>query len=171
MPVAQACEWIRQACLGMQEAHDHNLIHRDIKPSNLLLTREQQVKIVDFGLVRQFSKRMTALGTVLGSIDYMPPEQSHDASSVGTAADIYGLGATLFWLLTGEPPYLRQTRLSDAIVTLQREPPRQARQLRPEIPAELETVVQSLLERDPTRRPALPLTVSRSLLPFTLSRS
>jgi serine/threonine protein kinase len=151
----------------LQEAHDRNLIHRDIKPSNLLLSRDQQVKIVDFGLARQLSKRMTEIGTMLGSIDYMPPEQSLDASAVGTAADIYGLGATLFWLLTGEPPYPRVKKLSDALTALRQDPPRAASILRTEVPPELETILQSLLDRDPTRRPALPLTVARALLPFT----
>jgi serine/threonine protein kinase len=167
VPITQACEWISQACLGLQEAHDRNLIHRDIKPSNLLLTRDQQVKIVDFGLARQLSKRMTEIGTMLGSIDYMPPEQSLDASAVGTAADIYGLGATLFWLLTGEPPYPRVKQLSDALTALRQDPPRTATSLRDDVPPELEAILQSLLDRDPTRRPALPLTVARALLPFT----
>jgi serine/threonine protein kinase len=166
-PIPQACEWICQACLGLQEAHDRSLIHRDIKPSNLLLTTECHVKLVDFGLARQFSKRLTEVGAMLGSIDYMPPEQALDASAVGTAADIYGLGATLFWLLTGDTPYPRKQKLSDAIMALRRDPPRRASRLRPEVPPELEAVLQTLLDRDPTRRPALPLTVARALLPFT----
>lgn len=162
-PVSQACEWIRQAALGLQEAHDRSLIHRDIKPSNLLLDRKGQVKIVDFGLVRQFCKPLTRRGALLGSIDFMPPEQSVDSSAVGTGADIYGLGASLFWLLTGEPPYPRSRRMSEALSALQHTPPRTLRSLRPEAPPELETLLNSMLDRDPTHRPALPLTVSRAL--------
>ncbi len=164
--ISQACEWIRQAAIGLHEAHDRYLIHRDIKPSNLLLTKQGQVKIVDFGLVRQFCQRMTDPGMLLGSIDYMPPEQSLDASGVGTAADIYGLGATLFWLLTGEPPYPRVRQASQALAALRQNPPRPLRALRPDAMPELEALIQTMLDRDPTRRPALPLTVSRALVPF-----
>jgi serine/threonine protein kinase len=166
VPIEQACHWIGQAALALQDAHDRTLIHRDIKPSNLLLTREGNVKIVDFGLVQQFSKRLTQRGLLLGTIDYMPPEQSCDAAAVTTAADIYGLGATLFWLLTGEPPYPRTQKLSQTLEFLRRNNPRPLRSLRPDAPPELEALLQSLLHRDPTCRPALPLTVSRALTAF-----
>src|SRR5208283_2858335 len=78
LSIPQACEWIRQAACGLQEAHDRHLIHRDIKPSNLLLTARNQVKVVDFGLARQFCSRLTDPCSLLGSIEFMPPEQSHD---------------------------------------------------------------------------------------------
>src|SRR5256884_8159428 len=100
-PVGQACEWVRQAASGLQEAHDRHLVHRDVKPSNLLLDEQGRVKLVDFGLVRQFSSRLTDPRVLLGSVEFMAPEQSHDPSGVGPAADVYGLGATLFWLPTG----------------------------------------------------------------------
>ena len=164
--VSQACEFIRQAALGLQEAHDRNLIHRDIKPSNLLLDKKGQVKLVDFGLVRQFCKPMTRRGTLLGSIDFMPPEQSVDSSAVGSSADIYGLGASLFWLLTGEPPYPRMKRMSDALEALQQTAPRNLHALRADAPNELAGLVATMLDRDPTCRPALPLTVARALTPF-----
>ncbi len=150
----------------MQEAHDRTLIHRDIKPSNLLLTAGGDVKIVDFGLAQQFCKRQTEHGLLLGSIDYMAPEQSLDASAVGTAADIYGLGATLFYLLTGEPPYPRTRKLSAALAMIRHNPPRPLRTLRPDLPVELESLLGRILHRDPSCRPALPLTVIRELSPF-----
>ncbi len=165
--VGPACEWIRQAAYGLQEAHDHQLIHRDIKPSNLLLTSQNQVKLVDFGLARQFSSRLTDPNALLGTVEFMSPEQSRDPSFVGSHADIYGLGATLFFLLTGEPPYPEVRSLSEALRMLQESRPRHLRQLRPDIPPELDTLIARMLDPDPPRRPALPLTVMNALLPFT----
>ena len=78
---ARACEWIRQAASGLQEAHDHHLIHRDLKPSNLLLTANDQVKVVDFGLARQVSSHKTDPRALLGSLEFMAPEQSTDPSA------------------------------------------------------------------------------------------
>ena len=167
LPVAQACEWVRQAACGLQEAHDRHLIHRDVKPSNLLLTARQQVKVVDFGLARQFCSRLTDPHALLGSVEFMPPEQSHDPSAVGAEADIYGLGATLFWLLAGQPPYLVTRSLRDALRALQNERPRRLRDLRPDVPAELDELIDRMLDRDLKRRPAMPLTVMNALLPFT----
>jgi hypothetical protein len=164
--IGTACAWIAQAAAGLQEAHDHHLIHRDIKPSNLLLTREKRIKVVDFGLAQQSNLRQTTRGSMLGTIDFMPPEQSLDSSSVGGAADIYGLGATLFWLLTKEPPYPRARTLREAVEQLQASPARLIRGLRPDVSPELEAFIHGMLERDPARRPALPLTVSRILGAF-----
>src|SRR5207237_3355440 len=101
----EACEGIRQAASGLQHAFEHGLVHRDIKPSNLLLTPQKQVKILDFGLARLGRRRHTEAHTMLGSVDYMPPEQARDARSVDIRADIYGLGGTLYWLLTGHKPF------------------------------------------------------------------
>jgi response regulator RpfG family c-di-GMP phosphodiesterase/serine/threonine protein kinase len=165
--IAPACEWIRQAASGLQEAHDHHLIHRDIKPSNLLLSTLKQVKVMDFGLVRQFSSRLTSHHNLLGTLDYMAPEQSCDPSLVDGRADIYGLGATLFWLLTGEPPYPPARSLREALRLMQSGNPRRLRSLRPEAPAELEALIDGMLRPDPAERPALPLNVMNELLPFT----
>jgi serine/threonine protein kinase len=167
VPIPQACEWIRQAAFGLQEAHDHQLIHRDIKPSNLLLlTSQNQVKLVDFGLARQFSSRLTDPNALLGTVEFMSPEQSRDPSFVGSHADIYGLGATLFFLLTGEPPYPEVRSLSEALRMLQETRPRHLRQLRPDAPRDLDALIDRMLDPDPPRRPALPLTVMNALLPF-----
>jgi response regulator RpfG family c-di-GMP phosphodiesterase/serine/threonine protein kinase len=160
---AQACDWIRQAACGLQEAHDHHLVHRDIKPSNLLRTATGQVKIVDFGLARQFCSILTNRQVLLGSVEFMAPEQSRDPTAVSPHADIYGLGATLFWMLTGELPYPPKATLASALRALQEDPPRRVQALRPEVPAELDMLVASMLERDPAKRPAIPLVVMNAL--------
>jgi response regulator RpfG family c-di-GMP phosphodiesterase len=166
VPIPRACEWIRQAAAGLQEAHDHHLVHRDIKPSNLLLTARGEVKVVDFGLVRQFCSSLTDPRALLGSVEFMAPEQSHDPTGVGAAADVYGLGATLFWLLTGQPPYPVTRVIGKALRALQQEPPRRLRALLPDAPPELEALLERLLARDPARRPHMPLTVMNALAPF-----
>src|SRR5204863_5272884 len=126
---------------GLQSAHDRHLIHRDIKPSNILLTRQGQAKLVDFGLARQLPSRLTDPRVLLGSVEFMAPEQSHDPSAVGKEADIYALGAALFWLLTGEPPYPYSAHVGLALRSLQRDEPRRLRKLRPDVPAELDEVM------------------------------
>jgi response regulator RpfG family c-di-GMP phosphodiesterase/tRNA A-37 threonylcarbamoyl transferase component Bud32 len=164
--IAEACNWIRQAAAGLQAAHDQHLVHRDLKPSNLLLTSLGQVKLVDFGLVRQFSSRLTDPRALLGSLEFMPPEQSHDPSSVGKEADIYSLGATLFWLLTGEAPYPYRSSTAQSIRMLQQEQPRRLQMLRADVPEELDELVAKMLDRNPTRRPSSPLAVINALHSF-----
>jgi response regulator RpfG family c-di-GMP phosphodiesterase/serine/threonine protein kinase len=164
--VAQACGYIRQAAAGLQAAHDRHLVHRDLKPSNLLLGPAGQVKLVDFGLARQFSSRLTDPRALVGSVEFMPPEQSHDPSLVGKEADVYGLGATLFWLLAGEGPYPYVEHVGQALRLLQQDAPRRLRSLRADVPEELDALVGQMLSRNPAHRPASPLGVMNALRPF-----
>ncbi len=164
--VTDACHFIYQAASGLQAAHDRHLIHRDLKPSNLLLTGAKAVKLVDFGLARQFSSRLTDQRALLGSVEFMPPEQSHDPSQVGKEADIYGLGATLFWLLTGEGPYPYQAHVGHALRVLQQQEPRRLRSLRSDVPLELDELVNRMLTRNPAERPSSALAVMNALRPF-----
>jgi serine/threonine protein kinase len=169
--VARACDCIRQAACGLQAAHDRHLVHRDLKPSNLLLTASGRVKLVDFGLVRQFCSRLTDPRALLGSIEFMAPEQSQDPSAVGKEADIYALGTTLFWLLTGEAPYPFASSVGAALRALQRDRPRRLRDLRPEAPAALEALIDGMLERNPAHRPPSPLAVMNALAPFAAGQT
>jgi serine/threonine protein kinase len=110
LPVADACEIVRQTALGLQAAHEEGLVHRDVKPANLMLTRRGQVKLLDLGLARFHAPQsedlaVTAIGMALGTPDFMAPEQITDGASVDIRADIYGLGCTLFMLLAGRPPF------------------------------------------------------------------
>lgn len=169
--VSQACAYIRQAATGLHVAHDRHIIHRDIKPSNLLLNEEDQIKLVDFGLARTFSSRLTDPRALLGSLDYMPPEQSVDPSSVGKEADIYGLGATLFYLLTGEGPHPPEKNLTKGLSRLQETPARRVRDLRIDVPEALDDLIAQLLDRNPAKRPCSPLLVMHALTLFVTSES
>jgi response regulator RpfG family c-di-GMP phosphodiesterase/serine/threonine protein kinase len=166
--VVDACNYVRQAAAGLQAAHDRHLVHRDVKPSNLLRNSAGQIKLVDFGLARQFSSQLTDPRALLGSVDFMPPEQSHDPSSVGKEADIYSLGATLFWLLTGEGPYPFNASVAQSLRALQQKEPRRLSSLRPDVPEELDFFVSQMLDRNPGRRPTSPLVVLNALGPFAL---
>src|SRR5205085_960878 len=110
LPVAEACELIRQAALGLQHAHERGMVHRDIKPANLLRTPGGQVKILDFGLSQLVDETGPAdaplpSAVVVGTPDYLAPEQARDPARVDIRADIYSLGCTLYHLLTGRPPF------------------------------------------------------------------
>ncbi len=104
---ADACEIVRQAALGLQHAHEQQLVHRDVKPSNLLLNRAGIVKLLDFGLARLASNQttLTTTGQMIGTLDFLAPEQASDARRVDIRSDIYSLGCTLYYLLTGQPPF------------------------------------------------------------------
>ena len=172
LPVADACEAIRQAALGLQHAHEHGLVHRDIKPSNLMLTPQGQVKVLDLGLALLHGeiseKGLTTAGQIMGTFDYMAPEQAFDPHGVDGRADVYSLGCTLFFLLTGQSPYTgseyRQplkkmlAHASQPVPSLQR--------LRPDAPQELESLLQRLLAKKPTDRFATPQDVATALTPF-----
>src|SRR5262249_10110975 len=109
MPVAHACHFVRQAALGLQHAHEHGMVHRDIKPSNLMLSREGNralIKILDFGLAKVQSEGsvdggLTHEGQMIGSPDYIAPEQISNAREADIRADVYSLGCTLYYLLSG----------------------------------------------------------------------
>jgi response regulator RpfG family c-di-GMP phosphodiesterase len=165
-PVAQACEYICQAASGLQHAYEHGLVHRDIKPSNLILTPQQQIKILDFGLARLCRRRHTEAHTMLGSVDYMAPEQARDARSVDIRADIYGLGGTLYWLLTGCKPFPGDRPVIEELLARQRESPLPPRQARPEIPVELEALVLQMMALDPAGRYPTPASVISALHAF-----
>jgi response regulator RpfG family c-di-GMP phosphodiesterase/serine/threonine protein kinase len=164
--VPQACDFIRQAASGLQHAHEHGLVHRDIKPSNLLLTSEGQVKILDFGLARLCRRRHTEAHIMLGSVDYMAPEQARDARSVDIRADIYGLGGTLHWLLAAQKPFPGERPILEELLARQRESPQALSKYRRDIPLELEAIVYQMMALDPNDRYSTPLAVMTALAAF-----
>jgi formylglycine-generating enzyme required for sulfatase activity/serine/threonine protein kinase len=178
MPVAHACLFIHQAALGLQHAHEEGLIHRDIKPHNLMLSRKGDkatVKILDFGLAKaareklagdiESSRALTGAGQALGTPTYMAPEQIMDASTADIRADIYSLGGTLYYLLTGRPPFQAKSLydLYQAHISRIADP---LNQVRPDVPAELAALVAKMLAKDPAERFQTPGEVAQALKPF-----
>ncbi len=179
LPVAEACELIRQAAVGLDEAHDHEMVHRDIKPSNLILAEQRReppiVKILDMGLAllndpkSQAAGALTGTGQMMGTLDYMPPEQGGDSHDVDIRADIYGLGATLYKLLCGEAPFggPEYNNAVKKIVALGSEEPQAIADRRGDLPAGLGDVVHRMLAKDPVARYSTPAEVIDALAPFT----
>jgi len=202
LPVADACEIIRQAAMGLQHAHEHGLVHRDIKPSNLMLARPDRgpksqdrdkeavapssaptvecrppgpaVKILDLGLARfreswPADKSMTVAGYVLGTPDYMAPEQVTDSHSVDIRADIYGLGCTLYTLLVGQPPFAGPSHESafDKMSAHAHETIPSICSVRDDVSEELQAVLDRTLAKSPAQRFATPGELAGALGPLT----
>jgi serine/threonine protein kinase len=171
LPVADACELARQAALGLQHAHEHGLVHRDVKPSNVMLTRAGLVKVLDLGLALlrggAMDEKLTQTGGIMGTYDYMAPEQASESHDVDIRADVYSLGCTLYCLLTGRPPFADSRRALDKIRAHAEAPVPPIRQLRPEVPEALAEVVQRMLAKQPHHRFATAGEVAIGLLPFT----
>ena len=136
---------------AVQYAHDHGVVHRDLKPSNVLLASTSIPKITDFGLAKQAELALTATGDILGTPQYMAPEQAGGKRTVGPSAGIYALGAILYECLTGRPPFRGATVL-ETMNQVQSLPPVSPRQLQPKVPRDLETICLKCLEKEPARR-------------------
>ena len=195
LPVAEACELIRQTALALQCAHEHGLVHRDIKPSNIMLARSGEVKLLDLGLARfrsgglsaeggtgvspvlaestgkmpvPPSEEMTGTGQAMGTADYMAPEQAADSRTVDIRADLYSLGCTLYKLLSGQGPFSGPAYHG----TLEKmhahvhQPAPPIRQLVLELPEALAAIIGRLLAKDPAARFSTPAEVAIALAPW-----
>jgi serine/threonine-protein kinase len=163
LPPARAVHLLRQVCGALAEAHAVGLVHRDIKPGNILACerggRHDVAKLLDFGLVQTHNlagsgaeaTRLTQTGAIAGTPAYMAPEQAAGKMDLDARADIYSLGAVAYFLLTGRPPFVRETPLLTLLAHLTDSLP-PPRELRPDLPADLEAVVLRCLEKDPTPR-------------------
>ncbi len=174
LSVAQACELIRQAALGLDYVASRGLVHRDIKPSNLMLARDGRVKIMDLGLALLSDEtsgrdELTSQNQIMGTADYMAPEQALDSHKVDIRADLYSLGCTLYYLLAGMPP-LGGTAFASPMRKLlghtQGQLPSIAER-RADLPSELTALLERLLARDPAERPGSPATVAEALALFS----
>jgi response regulator RpfG family c-di-GMP phosphodiesterase len=162
---AEACDLAYQVASALMEAHKQQLVHRDIKPPNILVTPEGQAKLLDFGLARRFCSRATEPGALLGTVGFMAPEQIRDASSVDPRADLFGLGCTLFWCLTGRTPFPGQGDLLTDLLSRPMQPP-SVRAFEPSIPPGLDAVVARMMATKPDDRYPTAEAVTRALLPF-----
>jgi len=173
LPVPEACEAIRQAALGLQHAYEQGLVHRDIKPSNIIVSRNgRAVKLVDLGLARlmegernEEAHRITQEGFVIGTPDFLAPEQARNPMAVDIRADIYALGGTLYYLLTGKVPY-DGANPTEKLLKHCTEPPPALLARRPDAPPQLEQIIHWCMEKKPEARPQTPLQLALALQPF-----
>ena len=167
LPAAEACDYVRQAALALQHAHERGMVHRDIKPHNLMRTADGRIKVLDFGLARFASEvapaesdtaadddgdGMTTAGMVLGTVEYIAPEQRRDPHAADIRADIYSLGRTLCFLLTGQPPSAENKAMHKLA------------------PSGLDRVLDHMLAADPAERYATPAEAAAALAPFADAR-
>ena len=173
LPPPRACDCARQAALGLQHAYERGLVHRDIKPQNLLLTPSGAVKVLDLGLARlghdgadgDLTSLVTQEGAIMGTPDYMAPEQTLNAHGVDIRADLYSLGCTLYFLLSGRPPFAGGS-LGEKIAKHQSCDPEAVERLRPEVPPALAAVVRRLLAKRPEDRFPTPAEAAAALSDF-----
>jgi eukaryotic-like serine/threonine-protein kinase len=169
-PIDQACDCIRQAALGLQHAFECGMVHRDIKPSNLFLSKKGVLKILDMGLARvldpaegEFESRITQEGLVVGTPDYLAPEQARDSRNTDIRADIYSLGCTFYYLLCGHTPFQGGTPTEKMLKHTTEPVPSLTR---PDVPPKLAAIVYRMLAKTPEERYERPNEVAFALQPF-----
>jgi len=171
LPWKTAINILIQACKGLQHASERNMVHRDIKPANILVDKAGQVKILDLGLARSFqvvqdnlTQDLSDGSDVMGSIDYIAPEQAIANNAVDVRADIYSLGATFYTLVTGKPPVDGTT--AQKLLQHQMQMPAPISRLRPEVPESLNNVIFKMMAKRPEYRYTTPNEVIAALTPF-----
>jgi len=188
LPVGLACDIVRQVASGLQYAYEQGMVHRDIKPPNVLLQRSGTalssgylVKIVDFGLALLVDASEgengegesgegdgmlpTAKNVVVGTPDYLSPEQARNLRTVDVRSDLYSLGCTFYFLLTGQVPFPGGTPL-EKLIRQTREEPAAVEQLRPDIPQEVASIVRCLMAKEPSHRYQSPAELVLELMPL-----
>ncbi|HUE71084.1 MAG TPA: protein kinase [Pirellulaceae bacterium] len=154
LPIATAAECVRDIATVLKYAHEQKVLHRDLKPSNILLDAHGRVRITDFGLAKRVEGEsdLTMTGQILGTPSYMSPEQAAAQHAIiGPSTDIYALGAILYELITGRPPF-RSENVAETLRQVQHDEPVRPRLLNPKLPRDLETICLKCLEKEPRRR-------------------
>ncbi|GAB5404996.1 MAG: hypothetical protein Aurels2KO_32270 [Aureliella sp.] len=177
LDVPAACRLMVDAARGLHAAHEAGLVHRDVKPGNLMLTDDGCLKVLDLGLVSSDSTRprlastpadgaLTSAGSIMGSTDYISPEQATDTNSSNAQSDIYGLGCTLFTLLAGQPPFDAFQRTARKLIAHAQSDRPDVRLLRPDVPKDLAEYIQKMMAVDPDQRPESMQQVAQALAGF-----
>jgi serine/threonine-protein kinase len=155
LPLGVGLQIAKQAAAGLVAAHDMGVVHRDVKPHNIMLTPQSDVKIMDFGIVRDTTKSegsgMTQTGIIMGTPDYMSPEQAMGKSDLDHRSDVYSFGVVLYEMFTGALPFRGETPIAIAMKHIQEEPP-PPRKVNPRVPPELEAIVQRAMRKPPEAR-------------------
>jgi len=171
LPVDRAIHYVRQAAIGLQHAFKAGLVHRDIKPGNIMVERTGTVRVLDLGLARFYLDQTDLLTlqydekNVLGTADYVAPEQALNSHDVDIRADIYSLGATFYFLLTGQPPFVGG-KVAQKLIWHQVRHPTPVRQVRPEVPEGAAAVLARMMAKAPAQRFQSPGDVADALAPF-----
>jgi serine/threonine protein kinase len=153
LPIATIVTLFAQVVAGVAHAHKHGIIHRDLKPANVLIDKDGRPRVTDFGLAKRSTtdSQLTATGQVVGTPQYMAPEQARDSKDVGPPADVYALGAILYFMLTGRPPFIGES-FTDLLLKVVTDNPVPPQQLRADVPAELEVLCLRCLAKSPADR-------------------
>lgn len=157
LPYGEACALVRQAALGLDYLHEHQIVHRDLRPGTLWLHAAGAVKVMELGAARDLlgakdgGMELTTANTILGSFAYMAPEQAQDPRKADARSDIYALGCTLFHCLTGQPPFTSSNPVR-LVLRHATEPPPLASSLNGDVPPELDEMVGSMLAKHPDQR-------------------
>lgn len=177
LPIADACNYIRQAATGLQHAHERGMVHRDIKPHNLMVTEDGTIKILDFGLASLAPETisspdavapqsdLTVVGAIMGTPDFISPEQAKDVRQVDIRSDIYSLGATLYYLLSGRVPFENGTVMHKLESHAQIDPV-PLDEVRADVPGELVAITSRMMAKDLDERYLTPREVADALESF-----
>src|SRR5437660_92269 len=168
LPARQAAQWMETLAQTMHYAHQRGIVHRDLTPGNVLLTADGTLKITDFGLAKMLigGGIQTQTGVIMGTPSYMAPEQAAGkAKEIGPTADVYALGAILYEMLTGRPPFRAETPL-ETLHQVQGEEPVSPSRLLPKLPRDLSTICLKCLQKEPGRRYATAAALAEDLRRF-----
>jgi serine/threonine protein kinase len=166
LDIPRSAHYMRQVAIGLQYAHDAGVVHRDIKPGNLIVDTAGTVKILDMGLARLYQEVEVLTTGVLGTPDYLAPEQALDSHNVDGRADVYSMGCTMYFMLSGGPPFA-QGSVAMKLLAHQNRQPLPLRGLRPEVPVELAAVVARMMGKSPLARYQSAAETAQALAPWT----